>query len=53
MSHAILLHLLELICFSCFEMYAYIFYPDFMYVKVDQSFPTLCDPVDYTVHGIL
>ena len=22
-------------------------------VKVAQSFPTLCDPMDYTVHGIL
>ena len=22
-------------------------------VKIDQSCPTLCDPVDYTVHGIL
>ena len=22
-------------------------------VKVDQSCPTLCDPMDYTVHGIL
>ena len=22
-------------------------------VKVTQSCPTLCDPVDYTVHGIL
>ena len=22
-------------------------------VKVTQSYPTLCDPVDYTVHGIL
>ena len=22
-------------------------------VKVAQSCPTLCDPVDYTVHGIL
>ena len=21
-------------------------------VKVTQSFPTLCDPMDYTVHGI-
>ena len=24
-----------------------------MKVKVPQSCPTLCDPVDYTVHGIL
>ena len=24
----------------------------FMKVKVTQSCPTLCDPVDYTVHGI-
>ena len=24
-----------------------------MCVKVTQSRPTLCDPVDYTVHGIL
>ena len=24
-----------------------------MKVKVAQSCPTLCDPVDYTVHGIL
>ena len=24
-----------------------------MKVKVDQSCPTLCDPMDYTVHGIL
>ena len=24
-----------------------------MYVKVAQSCPTLCDPMDYTVHGIL
>ena len=23
------------------------------YVKVAQSCPTLCDPMDYTVHGIL
>ena len=23
------------------------------WVKVAQSCPTLCDPVDYTVHGIL
>ena len=22
-------------------------------VKVTQLFPTLCDPIDYTVHGIL
>ena len=22
-------------------------------VKVAQSYPTLCDPMDYTVHGIL
>ena len=22
-------------------------------VKVNQSIPTLCDPMDYTVHGIL
>ena len=22
-------------------------------VKVAQSYPTLCDPTDYTVHGIL
>ena len=22
-------------------------------VKVTQSYPTLCDPMDYTVHGIL
>ena len=22
-------------------------------VKVAQSCPTLCDPVDYTVHGVL
>ena len=22
-------------------------------VKVSQLFPTLCDPMDYTVHGIL
>ena len=25
----------------------------FMKVKVAQSCPTLCDPMDYTVHGIL
>ena len=24
-----------------------------MKVKVTQSCPTLCDPMDYTVHGIL
>ena len=24
-----------------------------MNVKVTQSYPTLCDPMDYTVHGIL
>ena len=24
-----------------------------MKVKVSQSCPTLCDPMDYTVHGIL
>ena len=24
-----------------------------MKVKVAQSFPTLCNPMDYTVHGIL
>ena len=24
-----------------------------MKVKVPQSYPTLCDPMDYTVHGIL
>ena len=24
-----------------------------MKVKVTQSYPTLCDPMDYTVHGIL
>ena len=24
-----------------------------MKVEVTQSFPTLCDPMDYTVHGIL
>ena len=24
-----------------------------MKVKVTQTYPTLCDPVDYTVHGIL
>ena len=23
------------------------------YIKVVQSFLTLCDPIDYTVHGIL
>ena len=22
-------------------------------VKVAQSYPTLCDPMDYTVHGVL
>ena len=22
-------------------------------MKVTQSYPTLCDPMDYTVHGIL
>ena len=29
--------------------------PLYMYikVKVTQSCPTLCDPMDYTVHGIL
>ena len=26
---------------------------DYMKVKVAQSCPTLCDPMDYTVHGIL
>ena len=25
----------------------------YMKVKVTQSRPTLCDPMDYTVHGIL
>ena len=25
----------------------------YMKVKVTQSCPTLCDPMDYTVHGIL
>ena len=25
----------------------------FNVVKVAQSYPTLCDPMDYTVHGIL
>ena len=25
----------------------------FQKVKVAQSFPTLCDPMDYTFHGIL
>ena len=24
-----------------------------LFVKVAQSYPTLCDPIDYTVHGIL
>ena len=28
-------------------------YPFYMKVKVAQSCPTLCDPMDYTVHGIL
>ena len=22
------------------------------YIKVIQSFPTLCNPIDYTVHGV-
>ena len=26
---------------------------DEMKVKVSQSYPTLCDPMDYIVHGIL
>ena len=28
-------------------------YKTYMKVKVAQSCPTLCDPMDYTVHGIL
>ena len=24
-----------------------------IYVKVSQLCPTLCDPMDYTVHGVL
>ena len=27
--------------------------PSYPIVKVAQSYPTLCNPVDYTVHGIL
>ena len=27
--------------------------PDLFYVEVAQSCLTLCDPMDYTVHGIL
>ena len=27
--------------------------PEQLQVKVTQSCPTLCDPMDYTVHGIL
>ena len=35
-------------------MFQYIFiYKKGSEVKVTQSCPTLCDPVDYTVHGIL
>ena len=32
--------------------YIYV-YPDKVKVKVTQSCPSLCDPVDYIVHGIL
>ena len=37
---------------SFFHTYisCYLTYPK---VKVAQSCPTLCDPMDYTVHGIL
>ena len=39
------------------EAYLYILYKHmiiyYMKVKVTQSCPTLCDPMDYTAHGIL
>ena len=34
-------------------MYIYIYVHMNVKVQVAQSCPTLCDPVDYTVHGIL
>ena len=30
-----------------------ILYQEKVKVKVTQSYPTLCEPMDYTVHGIL
>ena len=36
--------------YMCIYMYVYI---NHMKVKGAQSCPTLCDPLDYTVHGIL
>ena len=35
------------------EAKAPMFCPPAMKVKVAQSCPTLCDPMDYTIHGIL
>ena len=39
-----------------YAIYIYIyFFPIYTHseVKVSQSCPTLCDPMDYTVHGVL
>ena len=34
-------------------MSTYVYVSESEKVKVAQSCPTLCDPIDYTVHGIL
>ena len=38
-------------CFCFISMSTYVYVSE--KVKVAQSCPTLCDPMDYTVHGIL
>ena len=41
-------------CSTCLELFCHHFHGSFMYsVKVAQSCLILCDPMDYTVHGIL
>ena len=48
-------HLKAPICiYSSFEL-TFVLFPmvNMLEVKVAQSCPTLCDPMDYTVHGIL
>ena len=40
-------------CFCFISMSTDVYVSESEKVKVAQSCPTLCDPMDYTVHGIL
>ena len=44
---------MQVLAISFYYIYLYIFTDMKLKVKVAQSHPTLCNPMDYTVHGIL